>query len=106
VAKPQYATRQYRRERAYQAKQVARDKAICCECGQPIYPGERWHLAHEHDGTDALRGPAHAICNLRERNARVGVFGKPGKRAPKVYDLRTREDLLHEISDHYRMVSR
>jgi hypothetical protein len=51
------------------APKVERGECWCCECGRPILNGQRWHLAHDHRG-DGEPLPAHAKCNLRERNRR------------------------------------
>jgi hypothetical protein len=53
---------------------VASGQAYCAEtiCVMPdrwIPPGSTWHLAHTEDRT-GYRGPAHARCNLAERNRR------------------------------------
>ena len=43
---------------------VATGQVACCRCGQPIHPGQLWHLDHRDDRRGYL-GPAHATCNLR-----------------------------------------
>jgi hypothetical protein len=62
-------------------------RAFCCEtvCVMPkrwIKPGTKWHLAHNEDRS-GYKGPAHAKCNLAERNRRVAKSRK-GKRRPVV----------------------
>jgi len=45
--------------------------APCIECGRPVLPEHRWHVAHRTPAmlggrTDISNcGPAHASCNLR-----------------------------------------
>jgi hypothetical protein len=43
---------------------VATGQARCSRCGQPIEPGQPWHLDHRDDRSGYL-GPSHATCNLR-----------------------------------------
>ena len=43
---------------------VATGQVACSRCGQPIQPGQPWHLDHTDDRRGYL-GPAHATCNLR-----------------------------------------
>jgi hypothetical protein len=43
---------------------VATGQVSCCRCGQPIEPGQPWHLDHRDDRRGYL-GAAHATCNLR-----------------------------------------
>jgi hypothetical protein len=42
----------------------------CVECGRWIAPGSAWHVAHD-DRTGGYAGPAHARCNVGERNSRT-----------------------------------
>ena len=43
---------------------VATGQVNCFRCGEPIGPGQRWHLDHRDDRRGYL-GAAHAVCNLR-----------------------------------------
>jgi hypothetical protein len=43
---------------------VATGRTNCSRCGQPIEPGQPWHLDHRDDRHGYL-GPSHATCNLR-----------------------------------------
>jgi hypothetical protein len=43
---------------------VATGQVPCSRCGQPIQPGQPWHLDHRDDRNGYL-GPLHATCNLR-----------------------------------------
>jgi hypothetical protein len=76
----------HQRERARWEPVVAAGEAFCSEtiCVMParwIKPGTQWHLAHTPDRTGWL-GPAHARCNLAERNRRVnGSRRKSGSRS-------------------------
>ena len=36
----------------------------CARCGEPIEPGQPWHLDHNADRTGYL-GPSHDLCNDR-----------------------------------------
>lgn len=36
----------------------------CWRCGQPIPQGSTFHLGHDDDNRDVLRGPEHPLCNL------------------------------------------
>jgi hypothetical protein len=60
---------EHQRERKRVAQEVEAGQAYCCECGWPIAPGSRWHLAHDHYN-GGYRGAAHARCNVAERNKR------------------------------------
>jgi hypothetical protein len=42
---------------------VAAGGVCCARCGEPIAPGEDWHLDHTDDRSDYL-GPSHRRCNL------------------------------------------
>lgn len=43
----------------------------CIECGRPVHPDQKWHVAHLTPAakggrtTRANTGAAHALCNLR-----------------------------------------
>lgn len=64
----------HRRHRASARPAVEAGHVICWRCGEPIVPGEAWHLGH--DETGAERGPEHASrCNLRA--AGLAAHGKP-----------------------------
>ena len=47
--------------------------AICTRCGQPIKPGDRWHLDHRDDRAGYL-GASHALCNLRAAAAKTNAI--------------------------------
>lgn len=70
--RPQYGPR-HEAERKRWAAVVKAGDGICCECGRPIDPDARWHLAHDHaiGEDDAYLGPAHVRCNVAERNRRM-----------------------------------
>ena len=74
----------HQRVRAQYAPLVAEGRAFCCEtvCVMPtrwIKPGSEWHLAHNEDRS-GYKGPAHAKCNLAERNRRVARTRKRRER--------------------------
>lgn len=52
----------HQRARNQWARHVATGNAQCTRCGQPITPGEPWHLDHTADRTGYL-GAAHPSCN-------------------------------------------
>ena len=49
---------------------VRSGRAVCTRCGQPIQPGDKWHLDHRDDRAGYL-GAAHAVCNLRAAAAKT-----------------------------------
>ena len=51
------------------AQKVERGMVSCAGCGQPILPGTRWHLGHNHR-FGGYAGPEHQRCNIGERNRR------------------------------------
>jgi hypothetical protein len=60
----------HRRARELVAREVELGEASCCECGRPIDPKSKWHLAHDHQN-GGYKGVAHPGCNTKERNKRV-----------------------------------
>jgi hypothetical protein len=52
-------------------RQVAREVALglhsCARCGEPVLPGDAWHLDHADDGMSYI-GASHAKCNIRAAN--------------------------------------
>ena len=57
---------QSRKARAKLAPAVRAGRAVCCRCGLPILPGQRWHADHypvprELGGTELAH--AHEHCN-------------------------------------------
>ena len=70
-------------ERKRLAPIVARGEAVCCECGRRISPDAEWHLAHDHRN-GGWAGPAHARCNLAERNRRHARV-RPARRHSRVW---------------------
>lgn len=54
---------EHQRARANTAPTVAKGRTPCARCGQPILPGQAWHLDHTNDRTSYL-GPSHDHCNL------------------------------------------
>lgn len=62
-------TRQHRgygpahdRARRAWAARLARGPVPCTRCGEPVGPGDAWHLDHADDRAGYL-GPAHGACN-------------------------------------------
>lgn len=45
------------------APQVATGAVNCARCGEPIRPGQPWHLDHS-DNRSKYIGPSHDLCNL------------------------------------------
>ena len=52
----------HQRARADMAPTIAAGRAACARCGQPIEPGQDWHLDHSDDRSGYI-GPSHAHCN-------------------------------------------
>lgn len=59
----------HQRTRKQLAPLVASGKATCWRCGDPIKPGEAWHLGH--DDKRRTRGPEHELCNLQAAAAKT-----------------------------------
>lgn len=57
----------HRKIRAGLEDQMRRDGYLTCwRCGEPIHPGDEWHLGHDDHDRTIWRGPEHARkCNLR-----------------------------------------
>lgn len=60
----------HKARRALLVPLVAAGVFDCWRCGEPIGPGEAWHLGHSDDGSH-YKGPEHAHCNC-EAAARYG----------------------------------
>jgi hypothetical protein len=65
---PSRHARGYTNARAAHRRQleplVATGHVNYSRCGQPIQPGQPWHLDHRDDRRGYL-GPSHATCNFR-----------------------------------------
>lgn len=48
---------------AWQRRIDSGEHVVCARCGQPIAPGDAFHLDHAKDRTRYL-GPSHPACNL------------------------------------------
>lgn len=59
----------HQHERKRVARIVEAGAAVCAQCGQPITPGSKWMLGHDHYAGGYL-GPEHYRCGIRERNVR------------------------------------
>lgn len=70
----------HKRLRAAVAIDVARGRAICSICHQPIPPGTPWHLDHTPDRT-GYRGPAHKRCNEEDGGRKGGRISAAIRRA-------------------------
>lgn len=56
----------HKKMRAELVAQLERDGyLICWRCGEPIYPGNGWHVGHDDHDRSIRHGPEHALCNLR-----------------------------------------
>jgi hypothetical protein len=53
----------HRRIRAALLPSVGAGLQVCARCGEPIEPGEKWHLGHDDRDRRYYSGPEHAICN-------------------------------------------
>lgn len=82
----------HKRQRAAVAADVARGRATCSICHQPIQPGSPWHLDHTHDRT-GYRGPAHKRCNEQDggrKGARIAAaLRRAARRPPAPTDVTT-----------------
>jgi hypothetical protein len=64
------STRRWRKMRSEWQMVIDQNIVNCMRCGQPIYPGEPWHLGHKLSiaagGTDLPDNcaPEHPTCNL------------------------------------------
>ncbi len=59
-------------------------QATCWRCGQPIQPGQPWHLGH-NDQRTGYNGPEHQACNVRAANYRMAGKGKKTAKAIKAF---------------------
>lgn len=75
LARHDYDTLWYRRQRAYERKRVDAGGVRCWRCGKPILPGHPFDLGHDDVDRTIIRGPEHPRCNratarhARERRA-------------------------------------
>ena len=60
----------HQQARAQVAPQVRAGHMPCARCGQPIEPGQDWHLDHNDDRSGYI-GPSHAQCNTRAGGKRA-----------------------------------
>jgi hypothetical protein len=74
----------HQRLRAYWHPLVQAGQVSCARCGNPIKPGEPWHLDHDDDRRRYL-GPSHSACNIAAggRAARARRASPKPKRVTK-----------------------
>jgi len=56
---------------------VLSGEVACVRCGDPILPGQHWHLGHRDGDPTAYAGPEHATCNMRAGRWRQLIDEEP-----------------------------
>lgn len=59
------------------APHVATGTVPCARCGDPIQPGQDWHLDHDDDDRGKYIGPSHAQCNLSAAGTQAHRYDTP-----------------------------
>jgi hypothetical protein len=54
----------FQRERRQWIKTIELGNVRCYRCAKPIKPGDPFHLDHDDNNRDILRGPSCPRCNL------------------------------------------
>lgn len=87
--KRKYDSAEHRAARAHYRKLVEYGLATCWRCTLPITAGTRWHVGHDDNNINLIRGPEHARCNLHAA-ARKGARISNARRKAKAFVRPTR----------------
>lgn len=60
-----YNSPEHRAARKHYAAWIATGNGRCWRCGGRIEPGSDWHVGHDDDDVNVIRGAEHASCNKR-----------------------------------------
>lgn len=67
----EYNSLEHKTLRSALGSAVASGLVDCALCGQPIKPGDPWHLAHDDRDRRRYAGAAHRRCNLVDAAAKA-----------------------------------
>jgi hypothetical protein len=69
-------------------RQMERDGHLTCwRCTRLIPRGARWHVGHDDNQLDLIRGPEHAACNVKAAGRKGARIVNRARRRPRPHAL-------------------
>jgi hypothetical protein len=83
-----YNSRAHRQASATYKQQMQRDGHLTCwRCTRLIPQGARWHVGHDDNQLDLIRGPEHAACNVKAAASKGARIVNRARRRPRPHAL-------------------